>query len=83
MWGIDSFRVAISMPSQEMFNSQDFVDRLLAHLLPKIFPQGQRLHAVRPHCHFDNCSIHFLKASEQFFTENEIIHVRHPFYNPV
>jgi hypothetical protein len=69
------------MTSQETFNSQYFIDNVLAHLLSKIFPHGRRRHALRLHCHFDSC-VHFSKASEQFFTENEIVHVPHQPYSP-
>jgi histone-lysine N-methyltransferase SETMAR len=70
------------MTSQEIFNSQYFGDNVLTHLLPKIFPQGRRRHALRLHCHLDNCRVHFSKTSEQFVTKNEIVHISHPPYRP-
>jgi hypothetical protein len=82
MWGADDFHVVNLMTSQETSNSQYFVDNILTHLLSKIFQQGRRRHVLRLHCHIDNCRVQFSKASEQFFTENEIVHVPHPLYSP-
>jgi histone-lysine N-methyltransferase SETMAR len=82
MRGIDGFHVVNFMTSQERFNSQYLVDNVLTHTLPKIFPQGRRRHALPLHCHLDNCRVHFSKASEQFFTEDEIVHLPHPRYSP-
>jgi hypothetical protein len=73
---VASSKIAISN------NAQYFFDNALTHLLPMIFPQGQRRHALRLHCHFDNCPVHFPKVSEQFFTENGNVHGLHPPYSP-
>jgi hypothetical protein len=82
MWGVDGFHAVYLMASQGTFNPQYSFDNVLTHFLPEIFPQGRRHHALRLHCHLDNCRVHFLKASEQFFTENETVQAPHPPYNP-
>jgi hypothetical protein len=70
------------MASQETFNSQRSVDNALAHLLIMILPQGRWCHALRLHCHLNDCRVPFAKASEQFFTENESVHVLHLPHRP-
>jgi hypothetical protein len=57
---------------------QHFVDNVLTNFLPKIFPFGRRSHALRLHCHLENCRVRFSNALEQFSTENEIVHLPHP-----
>jgi hypothetical protein len=67
MWGVDGFHLVNLMTSQEMLNSQYFIDNVLTHLLPKIFPQVRQWHALRLHCHLDSCRFYLSIASEQFF----------------
>jgi hypothetical protein len=55
-----------------------FVDNVLTNFLPKVIPYGRRRHALRLHCHLENCRVRFLNASEQFSIENQIVHLPHP-----
>jgi hypothetical protein len=82
MWSVDGFHIVDLMTSHETLNSQYSVDNVLTHLLSMNFPQGRQRHALRLDCHLDNYHVHFPKASEQFCTETEIIHVPHPPYVP-
>jgi hypothetical protein len=82
MWGVDSFHVVNLITFQEMSNSQYFPNNVLTHFLLKIFLQGRQRHARRLRCHPGHFRVHFSKASEQLFTENEIVRVPHPPYSP-
>jgi hypothetical protein len=86
MWSVDGFHTVNLMTSQSTLNSHYFVDSVLTCLPPKIFPQGRWHHALRLHCHFENCPVHFLKASEQFSLKRKpfmyLTHGLHPSYTP-
>jgi hypothetical protein len=51
-------------------------------LVQTIFPQGKTRHPPRLIVHLDNCRVHFSKVTEQFFIENQLLHVSHPSYSP-
>jgi histone-lysine N-methyltransferase SETMAR len=82
MGAVDGFHIVNLMKSQDTFSSEHFINNGLTDLLPKIFPQGPRRHALQLHCHLENCRVHFSNASEQLFTENGIVCVLHPPCSP-
>jgi hypothetical protein len=46
-------------------------------LAQTVFPQGRTWYTSRFNVHLDNYSVHFSKVKEQFFIENQLLHVRH------
>jgi hypothetical protein len=81
MWRVEGFRVIDLMITQRTFNSQYFVETVMAPLVSNIFPQGRRRRAPRLYCHFDNCLVHFSNVSDNFVAENEIVRVPHSPYS--
>jgi hypothetical protein len=82
IWGIDGFHVVDLMTSQLSFSSEYFVSHVLAPTVAKLFPRGRISHTRRLQLHMNNCRIHFLKATEQFITENYIVRVLRPPSSP-
>jgi histone-lysine N-methyltransferase SETMAR len=82
IWGGDDFYVIDLMNSQRSFNSEYFVNHILAPMVAKVFPRGRIPHTRRLQLHLENYRVHFSKDTEQFITENHIGHVPHPPYSP-
>jgi hypothetical protein len=51
-------------------------------LIQKLFPEQRAPHTPRLNVHLDNCRVHFSKVTEEFFNDNQIVHVPHPPYSP-
>jgi hypothetical protein len=65
-----------------MFNTQYFMEHVMAPLIQTVFPQGMTRYTPRLNVHLDNCSVHFSKVTEQFFIKNQLLDVPHPPYIP-
>jgi histone-lysine N-methyltransferase SETMAR len=82
IWGINGFHIIDLMPAQCRFNSQYFVEHVMTPLVQKLFPEQRPPHTPRLDVHLDNCRVHFSKVTDEFFNENQIVHVPHPYYSP-
>jgi histone-lysine N-methyltransferase SETMAR len=82
IWGVNRFNLRDLMPSRCRFNAQYFVEYFMAPLVQTVFPQGRTRDTPRLNVHRDNCRVHFSKVTEQFFIENQPLHVPHPPYSP-
>jgi histone-lysine N-methyltransferase SETMAR len=82
IWGVDGFHIIDLMTSQRNFNSECFVNHVMALMIAKVFPQGRTPHARRLHLHLDNCRVRLSKTTQQFMSGNHILHVPHPPYGP-
>jgi hypothetical protein len=82
IWGTNGFHLLDLMPSQCRVNTQCFVEHVMAPLVQTVFPQGRTRHTPRLNVHLNGCCIHFSKVMEQFFIENQLLHVVHPSYGP-
>jgi histone-lysine N-methyltransferase SETMAR len=80
--GVGGFHVVELITPQRSFDSQYFVSNVMTPLITNILPQGRISHARQLHLHLDNCRVHFSKVTEQFITQNHILHVPHPSYSP-
>jgi hypothetical protein len=78
VWGMEGFHVMDLMTSQNQFNSQYFMEYIMALLVEEIFPHGRNRRALRLHLHLDNCRVHFSKVSEKFFAANDILRIPQP-----
>jgi hypothetical protein len=78
VWGGDGFHVVDLMTLQRSFNSEDFMNHVLASMVTKVFPRGRIPQTPRLQHHLDNCRVDFSKATEQFITENHSGRVPHP-----
>jgi hypothetical protein len=76
--GVDGRHLLDLIPSHCRFNTQYFVEYGMAPLVQTVFPQGRTWCAHRLNDHLNNCRIHFSKATEQFFIENQLLHALHP-----
>jgi hypothetical protein len=82
IWGVNSFHLLDLMPSQCRFNAQYFVEHVMAPLVQAVDPQGRTRYIPRVNVHLDACHVHFPKVPEQFFIENQLLHVPRPSYSP-
>jgi hypothetical protein len=78
--GVNGFHLRDLMSSQCRFNAQYFVEHVMAPMIQTIFPQGRTRYILRLNVHLDNCLVHFSKGMEQFFIENQLLHVLNPSY---
>jgi hypothetical protein len=78
IWGVERFHVVDLMTTQLSFNSQYFVENVMARLMSKVLPQGKRRRPPRSDCHLDNGRVRFSKVPDSFVAENEIVCVPHP-----
>jgi hypothetical protein len=46
-------------------------------MVQTVFPQGRTLSTPRLSVYFDNYRVHFSKVTEEFFIENQLLHVPH------
>jgi hypothetical protein len=46
-------------------------------LVQTVFPEGRSPYTPRLNVHLDNWRVHFSKVTEEFFSENAIVHVPH------
>jgi hypothetical protein len=51
---------------------------VVAPLVQTVLPQGRTRYAPRLDVHLDNCRVHCSKVTEQFFIENQLLHVPDP-----
>jgi hypothetical protein len=70
------------MPGGGRFSTEYFLIHIMDLLLPKVFPEGKKCHALRVSVHLDNCQIHPSNASKQFVGENSLVAVLHPPHSP-
>jgi hypothetical protein len=82
IWGVNGFHLVDLMPFEWAFNTQYFMEHVMAPLIQTVFPQGRTRYAPRLKIHLDNCRVHFSKVMELFFVENQLQHVPHPIYSP-
>jgi hypothetical protein len=82
IWGVNGFHLVDLMPSECIFNTQYFMEHVIAPLVQTVFPQGRTRYAPRLKIHLNNCPVHFSKVMELFFVENQLLHVPHPTYSP-
>jgi hypothetical protein len=66
IWGVNGLHLLDLMPSQGRFNTQYFVEHVMAPLVQTIFPQGRNRYRPRLNVHLDNCRVYFSKVAEQF-----------------
>jgi histone-lysine N-methyltransferase SETMAR len=81
-WGVSGFYLLDLIPSQCRFNAQYFMKHARAPLVQIVFPQGRTRETRRLNVDLDNCRVSFSKLTEQFFIENQLLHVPHPPYGP-
>jgi histone-lysine N-methyltransferase SETMAR len=82
IWGVNGFHLLDLMPLQCRFDAQYFVEHVMAPLVQTVFPQGRTRYTPRLNVRLENCPIHFSKVAEQFFIEDQLLHVPHPPYSP-
>jgi hypothetical protein len=82
IWGVNGFHLLHLMPPECRFNTQYLVEHVMAPLVQTVSPQGRTLYTPRLDVHLDNCRVHFSKVTEQFFIENQLLHVPHSTYSP-
>jgi hypothetical protein len=66
IWGVNGFHLLDLMPAQCIFNTQYFVQYVMAPTVQTIFPQGRTAYTPRLNIHVDNCRYHLSKVTEQF-----------------
>jgi hypothetical protein len=76
--GVDGLHIVDLMTSQYIFNSEYFVNHVLAPIVPNVFSRGRISQTSRLQFHLDNCRVPLSKATEQFITKNHIGRVPHP-----
>jgi hypothetical protein len=64
IWGVDDFHVVDLMTSQRSFNSEYFVNHVVAPMIAKAFPKGRTPHDGRVNLHLDDCRVHFSKTTQ-------------------
>jgi hypothetical protein len=70
IWGVNGFHLPDLLPSECRFNAQYFVEHGMAPMVQTVFPQGRTRETHR-------LNVHFSKVMEQFFIENQLLHVPH------
>jgi histone-lysine N-methyltransferase SETMAR len=80
--GVNGFHLMDLMPPECRFNTQYFVEHVMAPLVQTVFPQGRTRYTPGLNIHLDNCRVHFSKVTERFFIENQLLHVPRPPYSP-
>jgi hypothetical protein len=80
IWGVDGFQVLHLMTSQHSFNSEYFVNYVMAPMIAKVFPHGRTPHARRLLLYLDGCHGHFSKTTQKSMSENHILHLPHAPY---
>jgi transposase len=82
IWGVNSFHLLDSIRSEGRFNAQYFVEHVVVPLAQMVFPQGMTRDTPRLNIRLDNYPVHLSKVTEQFFIENQLLHLPHPPYSP-
>jgi hypothetical protein len=80
--GGNGFHLLDLMPSRCRFSTQYFLEHVMAPLVQTLFAERRTWYTPRLTVHLDNSRIHFAKVMEQFFIENQLMHVPHPLYSP-